>query len=127
MFHVTSTPKAPKAIGPYSQAIEANGLLFISGQVGLMPDTGAVVGSTVTEQAHCCCKNIEAILEENGLSFDSVIKSTCFLANMEDFAEFNNVYEKYFTSKPARSCVAVKELPRKLLCEIEVVAVRDFK
>ena len=119
----TDTPNAPAAIGPYSQAIMANGFLYASGQVALMPGTGEVVGTTVEEQAERCCLNVKAILEANGLTFDDVIKTTCFLADMEDFAAFNAVYARYFTSKPARSCVAVKTIPKNLLCEIEIVAV----
>lgn len=124
MFEVTSTPNAPAAIGPYSQAIAANGFLFASGQVPLMPGTGEIAGSTIEEQAEQACKNVQAILEANGLTFTNVVKTTCFLADMGDFAAFNTVYEKYFISKPARSCVAVKELPKKLLCEIEVIAAK---
>lgn len=122
-MNYTSTPDAPAAIGPYSQAISANGFLFASGQVALMPGTGEVVGTTIEEQAERCCQSIKAILAANGLGFEDVIKTTCFLANMEDFAAFNGVYGKYFTGKPARSCVAVKELPKKLLCEVEIIAV----
>ena len=123
MFHYTSTDAAPAAIGPYSQAICANGFLFASGQVPLMPETGEVVGNIIEEQATQCCKNIAAILAANGLDFSDVIKTTCFLVDMGDFAVFNNVYSRYFTGKPARSCVAVKELPKNVLCEIEVIAV----
>ena len=110
-MNYTSTPDAPAAIGPYSQAISANGFLFASGQVALMPGTGEVVGTTIEEQAERCCQSIKAILAANGLGFEDVIKTTCFLADMGDFAAFNAVYGKYFTGKPARSCVAVKELP----------------
>lgn len=122
MFHVTETNQAPAAIGPYSQAITAGGFLFASGQVALDPATGEVVGSTIREQAERCCQNVAAILEANGLSFADVVKTTCFLADMADFADFNAVYGKYFTSKPARSCVAVKTIPKNLLCEIEIIA-----
>ena len=115
MFQVTSTPNAPAAIGPYSQGITANGFLFASGQVPLMPGSGE-------EQADRACKNIQAILEANGLTFEDVVKTTCFLADMGDFGAFNAVYEKYFVSKPARSCVAVRELPKKVLCEVEIIA-----
>ena len=117
-----STPHAPAAIGPYSQAMTVNGLLFTSGQVGFIPETGAVAGDTIEAQAEQVCKNIGAILEAAGTDFDHVIKTTCFLADMKDFAVFNGIYEKYFVSKPARSCVAVKELPRSLLCEVEAIA-----
>ena len=122
MIEVTSTPAAPAAIGPYSQAMKANGFLFASGQVALTPGTGEVAGTTIEEQAERCCQNVKAILEANGLGFEDVVKTTCFLADMGDFAAFNGVYGKYFTGKPARSCVAVRELPKKLLCEIEVIA-----
>ena len=118
----TSTPNAPAAIGPYSQAVTANGFLFASGQIPLDPATGEIVGTTIEEQAHRCCLNIKAILEANGLSFLDVVKTTCFLASMEDFGAFNSVYAQYFAGKPARSCVAVREVPKKVLCEIEVIA-----
>ena len=120
---VINTPDAPAAIGPYSQAIAANGFLFASGQVALTPGTGEIAGSTIEEQAERCCQNVKAILDVNGLSFEDVVKTTCFLADMKDFAAFNAVYAKYFTGKPARSCVAVRELPKQLLCEIEMIAV----
>ena len=122
-MNYTNTPDAPAAIGPDSPAISANGFLCASGQVPLMPGTGEIVGTTIEEQAERACQSIKAILAANGLGFEDVIKTTCFLANMEDFAAFNGVYGKYFTGKPARSCVAVKELPKKLLCEIEIIAV----
>ena len=124
MFNVTNTTNAPAAIGPYSQAISANGFLFASGQVPLSPETGEVIGTNITEQAEQSCKNVGAILEANGIGFENVIKTTCFLAEMADFAAFNEVYAKYFVGKPARSCVAVKELPRGVLCEVEVIAVK---
>lgn len=119
----TDTPNAPSAIGPYSQAACANGFLFASGQVALMPETCGIAGTTIEEQAEQCCRNIGAILEANNLTFQDVIKTTCFLAHMKDFATFNFIYDKYFTGKPARSCVAVRELPKQLLCEVEVIAV----
>ena len=122
MLKFTSTPNAPSAIGPYSQAVAVNGILFTSGQVALMPGTGEIVGTTIEEQAEQVCKNLGAILEANGIGFDKVIKTTCFLADMNDFATFNEVYGQYFVSKPARSCVAVKTLPKNLLCEVEVIA-----
>lgn len=122
MFHVTETNQAPAAIGPYSQAITAGGFLFASGQVALDPATGEIVGRTIQEQAERCCQNVAAILEANNLSFADVVKTTCFLADMADFVAFNAVYGKYFTSKPARSCVAVKTIPKNLLCEIEIIA-----
>lgn len=117
-----ATTKAPAAIGPYSQGMVINGILFTSGQVPLSPETGEVVGKDITEQAEQVMKNLGAILEEAGTSYEKAVKTLCFLANMEDFATFNEVYAKYFTEKPARSCVAVKELPRGVLCEVEVIA-----
>ena len=118
-----STDKAPAAIGPYSQAIEVNGFLFASGQVPLCPKTGVVVGTTIEEQAKQTCENVKGILDAAGLTFADVVKTTCFLADIADFAAFNAVYAEYFTSKPARSCVAAKDLPRGVLCEIEILAV----
>lgn len=117
-----ATTKAPAAIGPYSQGMILNGILFTSGQVPLSPETGEVVGKDITEQAEQVMKNLGAILEEAGTSYDKTVKTLCFLANMADFAAFNEVYAKYFTEKPARSCVAVKELPKGVLCEVEVIA-----
>ena len=124
MLKVTTTKNAPAAIGPYSHAIEANAFLFASGQIPLCPETGEVVGTTITEQAEQSCKNIGAILNANGLTFENVVKTTCFLADMADFTAFNEVYAKYFVGKPARSCVAVKALPKGVLCEVEIIAVR---
>lgn len=118
---VISTPNAPAAIGPYSQAYEVNGLLFTSGQVALNPATGEVVGADIEAQTEQVCKNIAALLEAAGTDFSKVVKTVCFLADMKDFAAFNAVYEKYFVSKPARSCVAVRELPKQVLCEIETI------
>lgn len=122
MKNITSTPNAPAAIGPYSQAIAVNGFLFASGQIPLDPATGEIVGTTIEEQAQRCCLNVKGILEANGLRFEDVIKTTCFLADMKDFAAFNGVYAQYFVSKPARSCVAVREVPKGVLCEIEIIA-----
>ncbi len=122
---IISTDKAPAAIGPYSQAYKVNGFLFTSGQIPLDPATGTIVGTEIAEQAEQSCKNIGAILEAAGLDFGKVIKTVCFLADMGDFAAFNAVYEKYFVSKPARSCVAVKTLPKNVLCEIEAIAAAD--
>ena len=122
MLKFTSTPNAPAAIGPYSQAVEVNGLLFASGQVPLMPGTGEVVGTTIEEQTERVCQNIKGILEANGLTFENVVKTNCFLADINDFGAFNEVYGKYFVSKPARSCVAVKSIPKGLLCEVEIIA-----
>lgn len=121
MIKVTNTDKAPAAIGPYSQAINVNNLLFTSGQIALDAATGEIVGNNIVEQTEQVIKNMAAILEANNVGFDKVIKTTCFLANMNDFANFNEVYAKYFTSKPARSCVAVKTLPKNLLVEIEAI------
>lgn len=122
MLKVSNTPKAPAAIGPYSQAIILNNILFSSGQIPTNPDTGAIVGNNITDQAEQVMKNVKAILDEAGTDFEHVVKTTCFLSDMADFAEFNKVYEKYFVSKPARSCVAVKTLPKNTLCEVEVLA-----
>lgn len=120
-----ATDKAPAAIGPYSQGIIVNNLLFASGQIPLDPSTGEIKGSTIEEQAKQVMENIGGLLEAAGSDYTKVVKTTCFLANMEDFGTFNGVYEKYFTEKPARSCVAVKELPKKVLCEVEVIACVD--
>lgn len=122
MLKKTSTPNAPAAIGPYSQAIAYGNILFTSGQIPLDPSTGEVVGQTITEQAEQVMKNLKAVLEASATTLENAIKTTCFLANMEDFADFNTVYAKYFTQNPARSCVAVKELPKGVLCEVEVIA-----
>ena len=122
MFKVTSTDKAPAAIGPYSQAISANGFLFTSGQIAIDPAVGDVVATTIEGQAEQVMKNLGELLKENGLEYTDVIKTTCFLADMGDFAAFNEVYGKYFVGKPARSCVAVKTLPKNVLCEVEVIA-----
>lgn len=119
-----STEKAPAAIGPYSQGYEACGFVYTSGQIPVDPATGCVVDGKIAEQAHRSCKNVGAVLEAGGSGFDKVIKTTCFLADMADFAEFNKVYEEYFVSSPARSCVAVKALPKGVLCEIEAIAVK---
>ena len=117
-----STTKAPAAIGPYSQAKLVNGMLYVSGQIPVDPATGEVAGADIAAQAEQSFKNVGAILAEAGTSFDKVVKTTCFIAEMPDFAAFNAVYEKYFTSKPARSCVAVKALPKNVLCEVEAIA-----
>ena len=116
------TNDAPAAIGPYSQAITVGNLVFTSGQIPLSPETGEMEGKNITEQAHRVCKNLEAVLKAAGSSLENVVKTTCFLSTMADFAEFNVVYVQYFTEKPARSCVAVKELPKGSLVEVEVVA-----
>ena len=122
---IVSTKNAPAAIGPYSQAYSVNGFLFTSGQVPLNPATGEIVGTDIETQAEQSCKNIGAILEAAGTDFSKVIKTTCFLADMNDFAAFNAVYEKYFVSKPARSCVAVRQLPKNVLCEVEAIALAE--
>lgn len=121
MLNYVNTDKAPAAIGPYSQAIICGNLMFTSGQIPLSPESGEVVGRSIKEQAYQVMKNIKAILEGQNLSFDNVIKTTCFLADMADFADFNEVYAEYFTSRPARSCVAVKTLPKGVLCEVEAI------
>ena len=123
MLKKISTDKAPAAIGPYSQAIMANGFLFTSGQIPINPATGNVDAEGVTAQAEQVMINLKAVLEEAGTSFDNVVKTTCFIADMGDFAAFNEVYAKYITSAPARSCVAVKALPKGVLCEVEAIAV----
>lgn len=120
---VIHTDNAPAALGPYSQAVEANGFLYLSGQIGINPATSEIEGKNVTEQAEQICKNIEAVLKAAGKDFSSVVKTTCFLTDIQTFAEFNSVYASYFVSKPARSCVAVAALPAGALCEVEVVAV----
>lgn len=122
MLTVVNTSKAPAAIGPYSQGIILNNILFSSGQIPADPETGDIVGSDITAQAEQVMKNIKAILDEAGTGFENVAKTTCFLSNMEDFTAFNKVYENYFVSRPARSCVAVKTLPKNVLCEVEVIA-----
>ena len=117
------TDQAPAAVGPYSQAIEANGVLYCSGQIAITPAEGKIVATTIEEQAEQCCRNIEAVLKEAGTDMSHVVKTTCFLAEIADFKAFNEVYAKHFVSKPARSCVAVKDLPAGALCEVEVTAV----
>ena len=120
---VIYTDKAPAAIGPYSQAIEVNNMLYTSGQIPVDPSTGEIVEGDIILQAKRVCENLKSVLTEAGTGFDNVVKTTCFLADMSDFALFNSVYEEYFVSKPARSCVAVKQLPKGALCEIEAIAV----
>lgn len=122
MIKFTNTDKAPAAIGPYSQAMSFGGFLFTSGQIPLNPETGEVSGNNIEEQAEQVMKNISAVLEANNIGFDRVVKTLCFLKDMGDFAKFNEIYAKYFISKPARSCVAVKTLPKDVLCEVEVIA-----
>lgn len=117
-----STDKAPAAIGPYSQAVVTGNLLFSSGQIALDPATGEVVGTTIEEQTEQVMKNLGAILENAGIDYSDVVKTVCFLDDMNDFGAFNEIYGKYFTEKPARSCVAVDTLPKNVLCEVEVIA-----
>lgn len=119
---VISTPNAPAAIGPYSQAMVTGNLLFTSGQIAIDPATGNVVEGGIVEQTEQIMKNLGEVLKAAGASFDNAVKTTCFLAEIADFAAFNEVYGRYFTSKPARSCVAVKDLPKGVLAEVEVIA-----
>ena len=119
---IVATEKAPAALGPYSQGYTHGGMFYSAGQLGADPATGDLAEG-IAGQADRACQNMAAVLEAAGTSFDKVVKTTCFLADMGDFAAFNEVYAKYFTSKPARSCVAVKTLPKNALCEIEVIAV----
>lgn len=116
------TPNAPEAIGPYSQAVKVGNLVFTSGQIAINPSSGQVETSTIEEQAEQVCKNLCAVLNAAGTSIEKAVKTTCFLADMADFAAFNSVYGKYFVSKPARSCVAAKQLPKSVLVEVEVIA-----
>lgn len=122
MLEKIATASAPAAVGPYSQAIVCNGMIYASGQLGLVPETGKLAEGGVAAQAEQACKNVAAVLAAKGITLDNVVKTTCFLADIGDFAEFNGVYAKYFTSKPARSCFAVAALPMGGLCEIEVIA-----
>ena len=119
---VLHTDLAPAAVGPYSQAIAANGVIYTSGQVPIDPKEGKIVATTIEEQTEQVMKNLQCVLAQGGVGFDRVVKTTCFLADISDFAAFNEVYARYFTSKPARSCVAVKDLPKGVLCEIEAIA-----
>ena len=117
-----ATNNAPNAIGPYSQAVKANGLLFTSGQIAINPKTNTVEAVTIEGQTTQVCENLKAVVEAAGTSMDKVVKTVCFLADINDFAKFNEIYGTYFTSKPARSCVAVKDLPKGVLCEVELIA-----
>ena len=119
---IIHTDAAPAAVGPYSQAVVSGGMVYTAGQIALDPETGALVGGNVVEQARQGMSNLAAVLDAAGSGFEKVVKTTCFLADMDDFAEFNAVYGEYFTGKPARSCVAVKTLPKGALCEVEVIA-----
>ena len=122
MMKVVATDKAPKALGPYSQGYVHNGIFYSAGQIPINPATDAIEAETIEEQAAQVCRNLGAVLEAAGTSYENVLKTTCFLADMGDFAAFNEVYAKYFTSKPARSCVAVKTLPKNVKCEVELIA-----
>ena len=122
MLKKVETTKAPAAIGPYSQGMLVNGMLYASGQIPIVPETGEVVKGDIEVQTKQVMRNVGEILKASGSDFEHVVKTTCFLADMADFAAFNRVYEQYFTGKPARSCVAVRELPKKVLCEVEVIA-----
>ena len=119
---IVATEKAPKALGPYSQGYVHNGVLYTAGQIAINPEVNDVEATTIEAQTEQVCKNLGEVLKEAGTSFDKVLKKTCLLADMSDFAAFNEVYGKYFTSKPARSCVAVKTLPKGVLCEVELIA-----
>lgn len=119
------TDKAPAAVGPYSQAIQAGGMLYLSGQIAIDPAAGKIVATDIEGQAEQCCRNVEAVLAAAGLDMKHVVKTTCFLAEIGDFQKFNAVYEQHFISKPARSCVAVKDLPAGALCEVEAIAALD--
>ena len=122
-MRVVATEKAPKALGPYSQGYVHNGVFYSAGQIAIDPATNNVDAVTIEEQTEQVCKNLGEVLKAAGTEFDHVLKTTCFLSDMGNFAAFNEVYGKYFTSKPARSCVAVKELPKGVLCEVELIAV----
>lgn len=122
MSNIVHTSNAPEAIGPYSQAVVTGNLVFTSGQIAINPQSGAVEATTIEEQTHQVCKNLSAVLEAAGSSLEKVVKTVCFLADMNDFAAFNAVYATYFTGKPARSCVAVKTLPKNVLVEIDTIA-----
>ena len=119
---VITTEKAPKALGPYSQGYVHGGILYTAGQIAINPATDSIEAVTIEEQTEQVCKNLGEILAAAGTSFDHVLKTTCFLSDMNDFAAFNGVYAKYFTSKPARSCVAAKTLPKNVLCGVELIA-----
>lgn len=123
MIKYVETKNAPEAVGPYSQGMIVNGIAFFFGQIPLSPETGEVVGITIKEQAEQVMKNIKALLESLDADFDDVVKTTCFLTDIADFSDFNEVYAKYFTGKPARSCMAVKGLPKNVLCEVECIVV----
>lgn len=123
-MEIISTNNAPQAVGPYSQAVLVNGTLYASGQIAIDPETQKIVENDIVAQTERICKNIEGVLKVAGMGFENVVKTTCFLADMADFGTFNGIYEKYFISKPARSCVAAKALPKNALAEIEIIAVK---
>ncbi len=123
-MEIISTNNAPQAVGPYSQAVLVNGTLYASGQIAIDPETQKMVENDIVAQTERICKNIEGVLKAAGMGFENVVKTTCFLADMADFGTFNGIYEKYFISKPARSCVAAKALPKNALAEIEIIAVK---
>ena len=125
MSNKVETNKAPKAIGPYSQAVVVGNLIFTSGQIPLNPQTGVLLGNDIKEQTHRVCQNLKAVLEASGSSLENTVKTVCYLSDMTNFSEFNEVYAQYFTQKPARSCVAVKELPKGALVEVDVVAEKE--
>ncbi len=125
MMKTIHTNDAPAAVGPYSQAIQAGNTLYLSGQIAINPAEGKIVAATIEEQAEQCCRNIEAVLAAAGTDMNAVVKTTCFLADIADFKAFNEVYARHFVSKPARSCVAVKDLPAGALCEVEALAVLE--
>lgn len=124
-MQIIHTDKAPAAVGPYSQAIEHGGTVYTSGQIAIDPAEGKIVATDIAGQAEQCCKNLGEVLKAAGTDFSHVVKTTCFLANIADFKTFNAVYEKFFVSKPARSCVAVKDLPAGALCEVEAIAIKS--
>ena len=124
MKKIIATPEAPAAIGPYSQAIEANGMLFISGQIPMDPGTGEIVSGDISVQTEQVIQNLAAILKAAGFSLQDVVKTTCYLSNMNDFQQFNEVYARYFTQKPARATVEVSRLPRNVMVEVEAIAVK---
>ena len=125
MSNKVETNKAPKAIGPYSQAVVVGNLIFTSGQIPLNPETGVLEGNDIKEQTHRVCQNLKAVLEVCSSSLENTVKTVCYLSDMTNFSEFNEVYAQYFTQKPARSCVAVKELPKGALVEVDVVAEKE--
>ena len=125
MSNKAETNKAPKAIGPYSQAVVVGNLIFTSGQIPLNPETGVLMGNDIKEQTHRVCQNLKAVLEASGSSLENTVKTVCYLSDMTNFSEFSEVYAQDFTQKPARSCVAVKELPKGALVEVDVVAEKE--